>query len=468
MIKVGLLSFSDGRERVHRDLIPEIEKNSTKITQFLEQKGIQVVKGERIIYKPVLAREETQKLAAENIDAIIFNIPVFAFPNFPVIAARLTNKSILIHSPSNGKLPGLGGLLAAAGSLKQMGIKCEKVWGDLDQEKVRERFLVFIRAANAVSKLRGQVYGLIGGRSIGMNTGTVDTAQWAKQFGVDVEHVDQLEIIRLANQRSDEEVEDALNWLQENVKNIEYDKEVLTPENLKYQLKCYLATQRIIEERGIDFVGVKCHYELSEYYVTQCLSCALFNDPYDWNGPKEPTVFSCEADSDGALTMQLLKLVSGSPTLLFDFRHYDERDKVYVFCNCGAMPTWFAARSEKRSENLKNVILCPTIPKYKAGGAHVKFVCKGGEVTFARLSRNNSQYEMIIFKGELVELPPEKTKETCWQWPHGFAKINIPPEQLIDLYDSNHCHIVYGDYTREMVKVCEMLNIKPICLSNCE
>jgi len=462
MIKMGLLSFSDGRERVHRDLVPEIEKNIARIAQFLrEQEGIEVVKGEKIIYTPALAREEAQRLVAKGVDGVIFNIPVFAFPNFSVIAAKISNRPILIYSPSNGRLPGLGGLLAAAGSLKQMGTKCDKVWGDLDQERVRERLLVFTRAANAVSKLRGQVYGLIGGRSIGMNTGTIDTSQWARQFSVDVVHVDQLEIIRLADQIKDEEVEDALGWLQDNVKKIEYDKEVLTPETLKYQLKCYLATKRIIRERGMDFVGVKCHYELSEYYVTQCLSCAFFNDPYDWNGAKPPTVFACEADSDGALTMQLLKLVSGSPTLLFDFRHYDDKDGVYVFCNCGAMATWFAARSKNPTENLRKVTLLPTIPKYKAGGAHLQFVCQGGEVTFARLARNNGQYEMILFKGELVEFPIEKLRETCWQWPHAFARIDIPAEQLIDLYDSNHCHIVYGDYTREMVKVCEMLDIKP-------
>lgn len=462
MIKIGLLSFSDGRERVHQNLLPEIEKNSVKITRFLEQKGIQVIKGEHIIHTPVLARKETQKLAAHNVDALVFNIPVFAFPNFPLIVTRLSNKPILIHSPANGKLPGLGGLLATAGSLKQMGIQCEKVWGDLEQDNVQERFLVFIRAAHAVNTLRGQVYGLIGGRSIGINTGTADPSQWLKQFGVDVEHVDQLEIIRLANQLSDEEVQDALKWLQNNVKSIRYDKKVLTPNTLKYQLKCYLATQRIIQERGMDFIGVKCHYELSEHYVTQCISCALFNDPYDWTGAKEPTVFSCEADSDGALTMQLLKLVSGLPSSLLDLRHYDEKEQVYVLCNCGALATWFAAQSDAPTDNLKNVTLYPTIPKYKAGGAHLQFGCKAGEVTFARLTRNNGQYEMIIFQGEFVEFPLEKLKETAWRWPHAYARIDASPEQLIDLYDSNHCHVIYGDYTREMVKVCKMLNVTPI------
>jgi hypothetical protein len=41
------------------------------------------------------------------------------------------------------------------------------------------------------------VYGLIGGRSIGMHTGTAPAVLVSK-FGLDVEHIDQSEIIRRA------------------------------------------------------------------------------------------------------------------------------------------------------------------------------------------------------------------------------------------------------------------------------
>jgi L-fucose isomerase-like protein len=38
---------------------------------------------------------------------------------------------------------------------------------------------------------------------------------------------------------------------------------------------------------------------------------AFLNDPYDWEGPKHTYICATEADMDGALTMQLLKLQSG-------------------------------------------------------------------------------------------------------------------------------------------------------------
>ena len=50
-----------------------------------------------------------------------------------------------------------------------------------------------------------------------MNTATADPLQWQKIFGVDVEHIDQLEIIRGASQVSHNKVETAFKWLTKNV-----------------------------------------------------------------------------------------------------------------------------------------------------------------------------------------------------------------------------------------------------------
>lgn len=79
------------------------------------------------------------------------------------------------------------------------------------------------------------------------------------------------------------------------------------------------------------------------------------NDPYDWDGPKEPVVYACEADCDAALTMQILKLLTHDPVIFMDVRHYDAENDVMVFCNCGSQSTYYAGgerrlsgKSEKR------------------------------------------------------------------------------------------------------------------------
>lgn len=91
-----------------------------------------------------------------------------------------------------------------------------------------------------------------------------------------------------------EQVDKAMAWLEEHVKKIHYDGRQLTPEKLQLQIRHYEAIKQIIREHHYDFVGVKCHYEMSRHYCTQCISAAFCNDPYDWERPKEPVVYACE------------------------------------------------------------------------------------------------------------------------------------------------------------------------------
>jgi L-fucose isomerase len=194
--------------------------------------------------------------------------------------------------------------------------------------------------------------------------------------------------------------------------------------------------------------------------MTLCFSAMVLNDPYDWNGPKAPIATACEADSDGALTMQILNLISGYPTLLFDVRSYDSRNNVFVCCNCGAQPSWYAARSEDPRENLGRVHLEPVISKYAGGGAHFPYVCKAGEITLARLSRVEGDYRMFIARGEFVDFPREKMAETCAAWPHGYVRMNIQPCEFINAYDTNHAHVVPGNHAQALRFYCDLMGIK--------
>lgn len=460
MIRVGILSFSDGRERVHGSLKGYIEECADRIEKCLKDtKEVETFKALHIVCNNELARTQSIEVASKNPDVVILNVPVFAFPNFSAIAVSLQKVPCLAIAPVNGKMPGLGGLQAAVNMARQVGLRCEKVWGNIEDPKTITKVLSFLRAAHAATRLSGQIYGVFGGRSIGMGSGSVNPDVWMKVFGVDTEHIDQLEIIRRAENIQPEKVEHAFHWLQKNMGGIQYDKDKLTNESLKWQIRCYYATKEIIEDRKLNFVGVKCHYELSEYHVTQCLSASFFNDPYDWEGPKEPVVYSCEADSDGALTMQIMKLISNKPVLFFDFRHYDEKDKVFAFCNCGAMATWYSERSENALVNLKSTALCPIIPKYGGRGCHVRYIAKEGEMTFGRLTRCLDKYKFTMFRGNFKNMSIEKLDETCNVWPHGFVEVSVDSEVLIDRYENNHIHGVAGDYIDELKKFCEIKGI---------
>lgn len=460
MIKVGIISFSDGRKRVHESLKSYIKETELSLKKELENTGeIKIYCANEIVYNSALAISQAKNLIKNDIDAVIINIPVFAFPNFPVISIKIMSLPCLVFSQKNPSFPGLGGLQAAVNMIRQVGLKCEKVWGDIKDKEILNKILSFTRAAHAASTLKGQTLGLIGGRSIGMGSGSVNPDLLLYKFGIDVEHVDQLEIIRRLDNISKDKVNQAYSWLIENVGSINFDNDKLTSESLNMQIKSYFATKEIVSERNLDFIAVKCHYELSEYYVTQCLSASFFNDPYDWEGPKDTMVFACEADVDAALTMQVMKLVSGKPVLFMDFRHFDYKENLLTLCNCGAMSTWYAQRSDNYKENLKSVNLTPVISKYAGKGCHVQYIAREGEMTLARFTRILGQYKLTIIKARCVKLSQDKIKDTTPNWPHCFIKLPIYFDELLENFDNNHIHAVYGNYVTELEQFCKLEHI---------
>jgi L-fucose isomerase len=467
VIRLGLLSFSDGRDRVHESLAPEIRKHEARIKRILEATGeIELVVADEIVHSAETARQQVRQLAAHYLDGMILNIAVFAFPNFVVLAAQEGPGPYLLLGPHDSRYPGLTGLLAAGGALNQSGIQHERLWIDLEDERLPQEALVFGRAASAATRLRGQVYGLVGGRSIGMSTGAAPAELWQRIFGVDVDHVDQSEIIRLAPQVSPAEVNLARQWLEKNVAEIVYDGAQLTPQKFDFQIRCYIALQEIVSTYQFDFVGLKCHFDMSEFFSVQCLSAAFLNDPYDWRGPKKPVALACEADSDGALTMQILSLVSDKPACLLDLRYFDPEKNVYVMPNCGAVPTWFAARSDDPHDNLAKVRIVPSIRKYAGGGAHVEFVFAPGKLTLARLTRSPDGYRMIIMKGEARNYPLGEVVGANPNWPHAFVRLDQSPAQLVQKLQANHVHAVAGDYQKELMSLCRILKIQPVVLDS--
>lgn len=465
MIRVGLLSFSDGRERVHQGLAPDILEHQNVIKTILDQTSeIEIIAAPDIVHSAEMAGQLAQYLDGQRLDAVIFNIPVFAFPSYSVLAAQMLHVPLLLLGPHDARYPGLGGLLGAAGALTQLGIRHERLWLNLADPSVPRRILTFARAAATASRLRGQVYGLIGGRSIGMYTGAAPAELWQTHFGVDVDHVDQGEIVRRAALVPTDTVQAALHWLEQNVREIVLDSMQLTAEKLDFEIRCWIALQDIINQYSFDFVGLKCHFDMSEYFSVQCLGATFVNDAYDWRGPKHPVPLACEADSDGALTMQMLTLLSGKPSCLLDLRFLDAGKGVYVMPNCGAAATWFAARSNDPAQNLARVRIVPSINKYAGGGAHVEFVFAPGDLTLARLSHSPAGYRMVIGYGQTEDHAIKDVKGAAQHWPHAFVRMAVSPDKMVQTLEANHLHAVGGDYRAELLALCRILGIEAVVL----
>ena len=349
------------------------------------------------------------------------------------------------------------------GRLDQLGRQYHRVWGKIEDAAVLGQVMSYVKASAAIKKLKGQTYGLFGGRPLGMYTAVSNLDQWQRMFGLDVEHVEQEDVVRCSREVDSAKVDRALIWLEKHVGHIKYDGKALTPEKLKLQIRSYYAYRRIIDERGLDFVGTKAHGDLTDTFVTLDVAEAFLNDPYDWDGPHEPIVAATEADMDGALTMQLFKHLTGLPVLFADVRHYDRDDNVWYFSNSGTHATYFAGKSMDPVENLKHVTFYPEVSYYPAGGASVHHFAAPGEVTLARLARKDGQYHLAIVPAEFIAFPREialaKGAATTPEWPIAFARLRVAAETFLESFPCNHIHGVYGNCVNELMHIARILGI---------
>src|SRR3712207_9520643 len=86
-------------------------------------------------------------------DLTIFNIPVWAFPHFSMLAAEATRGPLLLFSNINPEQPGMVGMLAAAGGLDQIGRPYGRAWGHVSDPAVLGRLDAHPRTVRAVSSM---------------------------------------------------------------------------------------------------------------------------------------------------------------------------------------------------------------------------------------------------------------------------------------------------------------------------
>jgi L-fucose isomerase len=467
--RVGLMTFGDERKHEWENLFQGLtEPRHRAIVEYLRGLDVEQHSFPEVARSRDEIDAQVDALKSAGVEAFVAHVPCWTAPNLVVRGVQRMNLPAVLVSNRDPGTHGTVGLLGAGGALDQIGYPHLRMRESLDTPALANKILPFFRAASAVAQLRGQVFGLFGGRSLGIDTGTIDAMQWRQQFGVDVEHIDQLEIVRRAELMAVERGEHMVAWLEEKAGSVGYDGVRLTRERLNFQSRCYLATKEIVDELGLDFCAIKCMPDLSTHYVPQCLSAALLPGPFDAQGDKQPVPMACEADGDGALTMEILSLVSGgAPTIFGDLSYLDDRAGTIYIPNCGGMCSWYAARAATPDENLAQVELRPSFRP--GGGATTYFKAAPGPVTLARLFRRGGEYAMAILAGEAIEPPAEDYQvfvqaRGSHQLPTMFVQASLDFDELVGEFGSNHISGVDGTYVRELEHVCRLLDIVPIVL----
>jgi len=478
---IGIVMLNDEREHVWRENNPANERVVNQWADIIRARlknadgsAPEVVLGSRIITGVRVAQQVGEEMRRAGCRSVVmcYNVWNFPFLVWPFVNSLGRDVPVLSLSNNNGEFPGNVGLLATDGALRQAGVRTHRITGEADDADVQARLADWLRAAQAVTTIRNEVYGLYGGHSMGMETGYWHLTAMLKCLGVTARQIDQLWLVKVMESEVDEaEVEKGLKWLEGLLgERILYDGKMLTPETLKTQLRLYCAMNMVNRDKGFDFCGLKGQRELTEHVCLGDVPEMLMNDPYDWNGPKEPVVCATEADSNAAVTMQLLKYVTGGlPALFMDVRLYHPDRDLWDWCNSGNHASWYAAQSFDPAENFKRITLHPALEYYfKAGGASVEFDAAPGPMTFCRLGLWDGKPYMVIVRGESVELPRREARELAAQtnptWPHVWARLECTFQEFLNAFPCNHVQAVPGDRVGALATLCEIAGIQPVVL----
>ncbi len=452
--RIALITVNETRNRFRAIRNPLVQQEMESL-RWVEEMG-EIYKSDAIMDSDSLEKALTAGRAF-NPDILIVHIPVWSEPILTVkIAYGFEGIPLVLLGNQRKETSSMVGLLGAGGALDQIGLTHLRLFNQHSKEN-RERLKAEILAGYAIKILKGQVYGQLGGRSLGMITATADPAQWMGKFGIDVAHIDQLALYKEAESIDSSEVASYVEWLTENTMGIQFDDH-FDREALDRQVRSYLATKKLASDMNLDFIGVKCQPEMCDNYTPQCLAHMLCNSTMDMEGTKETIVHACEADSDGALTMQILKLLSGGKaTALLDMRWQNPEDNLWTLANCGAFAADFGA-SEHDPSGLSSVEMIPHVIG-EAGGCGCPMMASPGKVTMARLCRREGQYFMYILNGEIQHRDHEDLKLTTAAFPQAYLKM-ATDDEFLKHFGSNHLHMVKGNCVEALIAYCNLIRIE--------
>ncbi len=477
--RVGLLTIGDGRDFLKENLDPVNFQFQYKVKSTLEREGFEVISGEKVIDSNSIAVEYGKKMRAEDVDVVVINYSVWAWPSYARMAAQFCPQPVVMFANYYEHKPGLVGMLAGCGSLMQADVPYFKLYGNIEDTEILNKLKAYINGVSAFNRLKGMTYVGVGGRSINIDTTVADPALWMKMFGIDVDSVDQMELVRRAEiiqKDRPELLESALKYLETNTKGFKWleprsdSSFSLTRESALKAISLYYGMIDIISEFKYDFCGIKGQRELTEHYVTSDIAEAFLNDYYGPDGtPHDPIACATEADMDAALTMKIFNLITGQPALFADIRNYYKDKDFWDLCNSGTHATYFAGKSREPEVNLANVEFRPEGDYYLAGGPSVYHIAKPGKVTLARLTRvGTHNYRMVVMSGEFFSMGAEKDEEYASKcqnnWPHAFARMNHSINAFIENVNCNHIHGTYGDWVEDLKAFCYAAKIEFVLL----
>ena len=218
-------------------------------------------------------------------------------------------------------------------------------------EDIKEKLLRFGRAAVAAATMRGKSYLQIGSICMGIGGSVIDSDFLESYFGMRVESVDEVEIIRRMSEGIYDEAEfkKAMAWAKEKCI-IGFDKnpdsvrksDEVKEEQFEFVVKMAVIIKDMMngnanlpagcEEEAVGHnaiaAGFQGQRQWTDFYPNGDFAEAVLNTSFDWNGAREPYILATENDVLNGMSMLFMKLLTNRAQMFADVRTYWSGDAI--------------------------------------------------------------------------------------------------------------------------------------------
>ncbi len=481
--RIGIRPIIDGRRGGIRESLEEMTMGMARLVadlyaqelRYSDGAPVKCVIADTSIGGVAEAAAAADKFKNNNVGAVISVTPCWCYGSETMDMDPLMPKAVWGFNKT--ERPGAVYLAAVLAAHNQKGLPAFGIYGRDVQDKdddtitpdVREKLLLWGRAAVATMQMRGKSYLSIGSVSMGIAGSTPVPDFFQDYLGMRNEYVDCSEIERRVRLGiyDPEEFKKAMQWVEDKCKpregrdhnreDLRYDRANLD-RVWEYIVKMTMIFRDLMEgnrkltemgfaEEGCGHNaivgGFQGQRQWTDFMPDGDFSEAILNSSFDWNGIRAPFPFATENDTLNGITMLFLHLLTNRAQIFADVRTYwspeaVERTTGYKLqgqaaqgfihlLNSGSTtldatgrmengkgepvmkPFWEISEQDVEA-CLANTQWMPADRQYfRGGGMSSHFVSRGGmPLTMCRLNLIKGQGPVLqIAEGWSVELPEE-------------------------------------------------------------
>lgn len=324
-----------------------------------------------------------------------------------------------------------------------LGYKFRYVYNIIGQPSPLHKITCFVSAAFAQRSIVGSRVGMMGFRDMKLYNTLYEGLSLKKDFGIDVEFFEMLELLQEAEQVDESGIEPLLNKIRSEWHFVQPVDEGFLEKGIRY----YLALLKIARSNGYDALSLKdvdgmkklLHFPPAFLFMLLSDEAGLCTIP--------------ENDVMGAVTQLIVKHLTGQCGAYFEFYEFFENGVLM------GVPDYVPAEVVKD----KVKVTRSAFGGISGGLLNISEV-KTGKMTLARLANTGSCYTMHIVTGTAK---PVKWEEAGWeqpapQLPSFELTLDQPVDDFSEKVFGQHYIVTYGDQTGLLKDFCYLKNINVI------